>query len=120
MSEHNELGKEGEAIALQYLKDKGYSILAINWRFGKEEIDIIARDKDAIVFVEVKTRTNAYFETPEQAVNLKKQRFLINAANRFIQSNNIENESRFDIVSVIHNSKYQNINHIESAFYPTL
>ena len=120
MGEHNELGKKGEEIARKFLLKKGYKIIATNWRYKKEEIDIIAKHENKIIFVEVKTRTSSYFEAPEQAVTKKKQRFLINAANEFIQSNNIDTEGRFDIISVICNSNAEEINHIEDAFYPTV
>ena len=120
MSDHNELGKRGEQLAREYLIKKGYKILAFNWRYRKEELDIIAQTNNTIVFVEVKTRSSSYFESPEQAVTLKKQKFLINAANEYIQSNNIEMEARFDIIAIICNSKCNQINHIENAFYPTI
>lgn len=120
MSAHNELGKKGEEIARKFLIEKGYKIIATNWRYKKEEIDIIAKHENEIIFVEVKTRSSSYFEAPEQAVTKKKQKFLINAANDYIQSNNIEIEGRFDIISVICNTNKEEINHIEDAFYPTV
>ena len=118
MSEHIKLGKQGESIAVEYLKSRGYKILEMNWRTRHKEIDIIALDKNEIVFIEVKTRKNNYFGDPEEAVNLKKQKFLINAAENYIISNKIDLEVRFDIISVIGDSNKYNINHIKEAFCP--
>ena len=118
MAQHNDLGKEGEKIGLEYLIKKGYKILATNWHHRQEEIDIIAMDKDELVIVEVKTRSSSFIEAPELAVNKAKQKFLINAAAAFIEKNNFDFDTRFDIISIISNGKYQKINHIENAFYP--
>ncbi len=116
-SRHIELGKRGESLAIEYLKVKGYKILEINWRTNHREVDIIAQDNDEIVFIEVKTRTSIYSGNPVEAVNVQKQRLLIDAAEDYIISNNIDLEARFDIISVIINGHKQNINHIKEAFY---
>ena len=120
MAEHNELGKEGEALAYNLLKKKGYQILDMNWRYGKNELDIIAMDNEYLVIVEVKTRCNPYFETPKEAVTLKKQKNIIRAANAYVIENDIENETRFDIISVMFWNNKVEIEHIEDAFYPLL
>jgi putative endonuclease len=116
MSEHIKLGKRGELIAVDYLKARGFNILETNWRTKHKEIDIIALDKNEIVFIEVKTRKNNYFGDPEEAVNLKKQKLLINAAENYIISNKIDLEARFDIISVICDGNKYDINHIKEAF----
>jgi putative endonuclease len=67
MAEHNELGEKGEELARNFLRKKGYKIIERNWRFGKDEIDIIAIDNDYLVIVEVKTRRSNYFAEPEFA-----------------------------------------------------
>ena len=72
MATHNLLGQKGEALAVDYLKRKGYQILHTNWRFEKYELDIIARIGNDIVFVEVKTRSGSSHGFPEQAVTQKK------------------------------------------------
>jgi putative endonuclease len=120
MAEHNELGKEGEELVAQFLADQGFRILHRNWRFGKDELDIVAETDTHLVFVEVKTRSNIIFGEPEEAVTKKKQRFLIRAANAYIEKNNCTKEARFDIISVILPSHPPHINHIQDAFYPTL
>src|ERR1051325_10501551 len=76
MSKHNELGVKGEVVALEFLEKKGYDILEINWRFEKTEVDIIARDRNTLVIVEVKTRTSESFGMPEDSVNRLKQKTL--------------------------------------------
>lgn len=118
MAEHNKLGKEGESIARSLLLKKGYEILEINWHHGKNELDIIARDKEQLVIVEVKTRSNPYFETPKEAITIKKQRNIIKTANAYIEEKNINYETRFDIVSVLFWNNTTEIEHIEDAFYP--
>ena len=120
MAQHNELGKVGEGIALAHLRSAGYTIKEANWRFSKDEIDIIAQKENVIVFVEVKTRRNDYFGLPQDAVTRKKQKFLIRAADAYIQKNEIDLEARYDIISVIKTESSHKIDHIEDAFYPTL
>lgn len=118
MAEHNELGNRGEGIALDYLKEKGYTIERLNWRYQKAEIDIIAWNGDYFVVIEVKTRSSTTFENPKEAVTLNKQRHLIRAAEAYIQEKKIENECRFDIISVLIQGAKIEIEHIEDAFYP--
>ena len=117
MAEHNQLGKQGEELAVQFLQKLGYVILEINWQQHKFEIDIIAQDKNEIVFVEVKTRSTAYFGKPEEAVTLTKQKHLIEGADFYLQEKEIDLEARFDVVSVVID-KTTEINHIKDAFYP--
>jgi putative endonuclease len=120
MAEHNELGKSGEEVALDYLGKKGFSILEKNWRHNKDEVDLIAKHKDYLVIIEVKTRSTLYFGEPQIFVNKKKQDFMIRAANAYIHKNDIDLETRFDIISVILSGNKVSIKHIEDAFYPTL
>ncbi|MFQ5335398.1 MAG: YraN family protein, partial [Flavobacteriales bacterium] len=101
-----------------HLTDKGYRIEAVNWRFGKGEIDIVAKDGDTLVFVEVKTRTSDFFGNPEVFVNARKQAQVIKTANAYIQQQNAGCESRFDIISIVMNKNRTEIEHIEDAFYP--
>ncbi len=118
MAEHNILGNKGEDAATEFIARKGYKIKARNWRFGKLEIDIIAEHNDLIIFIEVKSRSGTYFEQPFQAVTKKKQKFIIKAANEYIEKFEIDFEARFDIISIVEqNSKFK-IEHIEDAFYP--
>jgi putative endonuclease len=111
------LGIHGEQLAVGHLRSLGYTILCANWRFGKIELDIIASNNQVISFIEVKTRENNYLGEPWQSVTVAKQRRIIKAANHYIVENQVDLECRFDIVSIIHNSKYTNIEHMKDAFY---
>lgn len=116
MAEHNDLGKKGESMAAEYLLKKGWSIKEQNWRFGKDEIDLIIEKADTLSFVEVKTRYNDYFGEPHEFVSKSKQRRIIRAAEHYIDKYDVDHEVQFDIVSIILNQKKQTIEHIEDAF----
>lgn len=117
MAQHNRLGKNGEEKAVVFLKKLGYEILAINWQERKFEIDIIAKDKNEIVFVEVKTRATDYFGSPEEAVTQAKQNHLIEGANYYIEKNEIDLEARFDVIAIVLNKQTIKITHFKAAFY---
>lgn len=120
MAESHELGQKGEELATVYLKKNGYQIVSRNWRWGKNEIDIIAENRDHIVFIEVKTRADDFQMHPVTAVTKEKQKSIILAAEGYIQRFKIDKESRFDILTIIKSSDDFSIDHIEDAFYPTL
>ena len=84
MASHIKLGNRGEGIALEQLEDQGYTILHTNWRYKKAEIDLVAKDGDTLVFVEVKTRSYIYLNEPEDAVTLRKQDLLVSAATAYM------------------------------------
>ena len=118
MAEHNEFGKLAEELAESFLVQKNYKILAKNFRYQKAEIDIIAEFENQIVIVEVKARATDAFMLPQEAINKKKIRLIVSAANEFLETNNIDLETRFDIISVLPNEKGKlEITHIENAFY---
>ena len=117
MAEHNELGKAGEAAAVEYLKGKGYQILHINWHRGHLELDIVAQTDDELVVVEVKTRSG-HWELPEEAVNNTKIQRIINAADHYIKYFDVDLPARFDIISIVGNAPHFEIEHLEDAFYP--
>ena len=116
------LGDAGEAFATAYLQSKGYEILARNFRFGRNaEVDIIAALNDIVVFVEVKTRHSQRFGTPAEAVTLRKQKKLIEAATKFLQDNGLfDSACRFDVIEVFANDMKDvsgwTCNHIMNAF----
>jgi putative endonuclease len=120
MKNHIELGKAGEEIAVAHLEGKGYRILERNWRFGREEIDIIARDGNFIVIVEVKTRTSNALAEPESSVTKSKQRILVRAAHAYVNYRRQHGEVRFDIITVLVRPGGEEIHHIVDAFYATL
>ena len=110
------LGRKGEEISIDFLKNKGYEILKRNYRFGHKEIDIVARDKNTIVFVEVKAGRSKKFGEPFEKVDHQKQKKLIQVAQAFIQENQIKNfDFRFDVISL--NLKgVGEIKHFKNAF----
>ena len=116
MSEHNDVGREGEALAANFLQQKGYEIVDRTWRYGPKEIDIVARDGDTMVFVEVKTRSTLAFELPQEAVTKKKMKNLVEAADAYMIQNNIDLEGRFDIVAVLNGNPPKVIEHLEGAW----
>lgn len=117
MATHNDFGTEGEALAEQYLKGKGYSILAKNYRFEKSEIDIIAKQKDSIVFVEVKARTGNRYGFPEEAISDKKKEKLIQGAEAYLLENTLQCPIRFDVMAITKLGNSIEIEHIEDAFF---
>lgn len=116
---HIILGQEGEEAAVQFLINKGYVVLHRQWKFKHKEIDIIAKQNETLVIVEVKTRTRSYF-SPNEVVDLKKQQFLIEAAEQFIEQHPDTREVRFDVISIIKQNNKFDILHIENAFIPQL
>ena len=118
MAEHNDFGKLGEEIAANYLEGKGYEIVERNWRNTHKEIDIIAKEDETLVMVEVKTRQTDEYGNPDIAVTKKKQRLLIAAANAYLFKNKLDVETRFDIISIIFKDGEPVIEHIEDAFLP--
>ena len=101
MAAHNELGKWGEDQAAAFLQRQGYRIIERDWKSGRRDIDIIATDGNEVVFVEVKTRRNRLFGEPEEAVDYHKLQNLRLAINHYIKYRRIDNEVRFDIISVV-------------------
>ena len=111
------LGSEGEDLAVRFLQKKGYRIVARNYKTPVGEIDIIARDGDTIVFIEVKTRTDISFGYPFEAVNKRKRQKLKNLALLYLKRKRKESPVRFDVLSIfcMDNGK-KDIEHIKDAF----
>ena len=120
MAHHNLLGNKGEMLASRYLLDKGYAVLHCNWRSGHKEIDIIAKERDVLVFVEVKTRSSEVFGNVFDAVTPQKMRNIILAADAYIQKNMIDLPVRFDVVTIVKEGDTHRIEHVRDAFYPNL
>jgi putative endonuclease len=112
------LGTQGEAQAVQFLKEHGYTIMTTNYRVGKMgEIDIIAKDGDTIVFVEVKLRRTTKYGTPEEAVTYSKQRTIRRMAEGYLMFNRIENvPCRFDVVAIEARHDIYVIRHHKNCF----
>lgn len=119
MAEHNRTGKKGEQLASRWLRERGFTILHRNWRHGRSEIDIVAREGDFLVVVEVKTRMSDRWGDPELAVGPAKRRQLIRAADELVRTFAEDLEVRFDLVSITHTPDGPEILHIPNAFYPT-
>jgi putative endonuclease len=120
MATHNDLGRKGEAMAKAHLEATGYEIMDENWVFGKAEIDLIAYKNSIIIFTEVKTRTGNGFGEPEDFVDARKQRLLVEAADEYIYLMNHEGEVRFDIISILFDrNNNHTLKHIEDAFWPS-
>lgn len=116
MKNNIETGQSGELIAREYLIDKGYNILETNYRNKIGEIDIIAMDRDILVFVEVKTRRDYSYGYAFEAVNVKKQRKIINTSMVYIKYKRLVNvQLRYDIIEV-YLTKTLKINHLDNAF----
>ena len=109
-------GKEGEKIAAAYLKKNGYRIIEKNYRCVLGEIDIIAREKGALVFVEVKTRKSAELGYPEQAVGINKQKKMSQLALWYLQKKNADTGARFDVVAITISTSGNEIKLIKNAF----
>ena len=121
MAEKHDLGRKGEELAMAHLRSLGYEIRDVNWRFHHLELDIVARDGDELVIVEVKSRGSNSYEHPLEAMSNKKIRFLVNAADAYITEHSLDLETRFDVVSVIFFSKTDfKLEHFKGAFYPTI
>ncbi len=109
-----EVGSQKENLAISYLKNKGYKIIKQNFYTKFGEIDVIAKDGNTLVFIEVRSRSYDNLGLPEESINKAKQKKIIKTAKIFLNSFNIDyNEIRFDVIAILN----ENINHIENAFY---
>ncbi len=98
----HDLGELGEQTAISYLREKGYRILRRNYRFGHNEIDIVALDNTTLCFIEVKTRSSEEKGHPLAAVTKKKQKEIVKAASAFLSSYpHHEPDCRFDVIAII-------------------
>ena len=111
-------GIAGENEADVFLQSKGFKIIEKNWSMGKLEVDLIGTIGKHIVFIEVKKRYSKAFREPWEAVNRKKQRNIILAANIYLKKSHTDLEPRFDIVSIVQDGQKIESEHIEQAFWP--
>ncbi|MGB9594865.1 MAG: YraN family protein [Candidatus Poribacteria bacterium] len=113
------VGNKGESIAEDYLKQKGYKIIQKNYRCRFGEIDIIAKDQDTIVFVEVRTKQNDNFGSPQDSITPAKIEKISKTSLSFIQEKKFAGFSyRFDFIAITFSQGKPNIEHIENAFIP--
>ncbi len=118
MASHNELGKEGELMAVEHLLKNGYVIREQNYRFKKAEIDIIAQKAEVLAVVEVKTRSTDFFGEPYEFVKPKQQQLIYKAIDEYVIQNNLDVHVRFDIISIVISPKKKSIEHLMDAFFP--
>jgi putative endonuclease len=117
MAKHNELGKKGEQLAVDFLLENGYDVVERNYRFQKAEIDIIAQKGDLLAVVEVKTRSTSDFGNPQDFVKPKQIQHLVKAIDQYVVSNLLDVEVRFDIIAIVKEGESFKIEHLEDAFY---
>ena len=116
MDNRKDTGNVGENIATKYLEDLGYRIIERNFRCKLGEIDIIAQDKDEIIFIEVKTRKILSYGDPADSVNEPKQKHIYKAAEYYLLINDkLNNFTRIDVIEVYLNDIGHKINHIKKA-----
>lgn len=111
-----QVGSRGEDIAAGFLKDHGYRIIARNYKTPIGELDIIAKDGETLVFVEVKTRSSNAFGYPFEAVDSRKKHKLKNLAMLYLKNQKKNCAVRFDVISINLNSTKKEIEHIKDAF----
>jgi putative endonuclease len=110
-------GRQGEERAAAFLQQKGYEIVARNFRHGRSEIDLIARKDQWLIFVEVKTRTSVAFGYPEESVNSRKASKILEGAEHYIFESNWHGPVRYDVVAITYKNGNEEIVHLEDAFY---
>lgn len=116
MAQHNDVGKNGEDLAAEYLIKQGYRIRHRNWRCGRKELDIVAFKNGVLVFVEVKTRSSEKFGSPVEAMTEQKMKRLMMAANTYVNCYKLDSPVRFDVLSIVGLPSNMRITHIEDAF----
>lgn len=117
MGEHNDLGKKGEQLAVDFLLKNNYKIRNKNYRYLKAEVDIIAQKGTILVIVEVKTRSSTFMENIADTVTSKKIKLLVLAANQYVIDYDLDVEVRFDIITIHKKNDSFSIEHLENAFY---
>lgn len=113
-------GQNAEQLAARYLRCRGYHIWKTNWRWGRKELDLVARYGGELVIIEVKSRVHNGVNHPSEVVDPRKQRHIILAADAFIRMHHCRMPTRFDVIAVIYREGGAEIEHIENAFYPVV
>ncbi len=115
-----ELGDMAEGLAKDHLIRLGYKILERNWYHGHLELDIIAKDGEELVIVEVKSRNGLRYEHPSEAVTNTKIKRIVEAADAYLIEKELNMDTRFDVITVIFFKESHELEHFKDAFYPTL
>ncbi len=117
MGRHNEFGKEGEQIAVDFLIGKGYAIKYRNYRYLKSEIDIIAQRDDILAIVEVRSRSTDFIVNIAETITKKKIDLLVQGADHYVTEHDLDVDVRFDVITILKNKKVFKVDHLEGAFY---
>ncbi|MGV3540497.1 MAG: YraN family protein [Rufibacter sp.] len=117
MGHNTHIGQQGEAAAEAFLQQRGFQILARNYRYKRAEVDLIAAQEKLLVLVEVKTRSSHSYGFPEEAISQRKEEMLHLAANHYIEQTDWQHEVRFDVISILWRNGKPEILHIEDAFH---
>ncbi|RKR14528.1 putative endonuclease [Maribacter vaceletii] len=117
MAKHNEFGKKGEQLAVNFLVKKGYSIREKNYRYLKAEVDIIAQKGEILAIVEVRSRSTNFIENIADTVTKKKMQLQILAADHYVTDLDLDVDVQFDIITIRKDKTEYLINHIENAYY---
>lgn len=121
METTKESGDRGETLAARYLTEQGFTVVERNWRFGRDEVDLIVRKGAFLHFVEVKLRSSAWAGDPSVFVNKRKQQAIVRAADFYLRNKDTQDsEARFDIVAIVDHPGAPSFEHIENAFYAML
>lgn len=120
MYQKHEIGKTGEDIAVKYLKEKGYKIIERNFLCKQGEIDIISKDKEEYVFIEVKTRSNESYGKPKEAVDKIKKKHIYKSTEYYVFLKKLENKPiRIDVIEIYKKKEKYLLNHIKQAITET-
>lgn len=121
MTTTNDIGDRGENVAAAHLEDRGYRILERNYRFERNEVDLVCFDPESggeLVFVEVKTRSGLGYGAPEASITEEKKKALVDVARAYLHEQHFEGApARFDVVTVLLTDDVPEVNHYENAFW---
>ena len=121
MARQQKIGNLGEDAACQYIEKLGFTILERNWRFSKAEIDIIAKDGEVLVFLEVKAKSYTFFGAPEESITAHKENLIVDAAGQYMIKIGHDWEIRFVIISIVFDRELRpSISHFKDHFYPSI
>ncbi len=118
MAQHIDRGREAEDLAAEYLTTAGFRIVHRNWRYFHKEIDIVAEKDGMLIIVEVKSRFGIGRVTADELLSAGKIRFIVDAAEAYINRYQVEKETRFDLVIITFSGEGSAVEHVEGAFIP--
>lgn len=116
MAIHNKFGKEGEKAAVEFVHQKGYKVLEVNYVLHPFEVDIIAEDGEFIVFIEVKSRQTDAYGHPIEFITGKKEKNLLHVADYYLQYKTPGKEGRFDVITILNTNGSLILEHFINAF----